>query len=192
MSHRPHLVLVVTLAVTLAACAPLARLEMADVADGAEAPPDDPELAAAGDAGAAAWIDRSTRRTGAPVVVKYFASWCGPCEEEVPVLQRAREAHPDVTFLGIAHQDPRPDAREWMADVGVDDLPTLLDIEGETARTFGARGMPSVSFVDAEGRLQYTHTGPIDEQLLEEWIDHLQGDGPRPETRPQTPASSPR
>lgn len=187
MSPRTRLVLVVTLVVALAACASPARLEMADVAAGTHPPPRDAELAAAGDEGAAAWIGRSTRRTGAPVVVKFFASWCGPCEAEVPVLQQARAAHPDVTFLGIAHEDPRADAREWMDAVGIDDLPTLLDIEGEAARTFGARGMPSVSFVDAEGRLQYTHTGPIDEELLEAWIAHLQGHGPRPATRASPP-----
>lgn len=178
---------VAAVAIALAACGPPAVLDVDELAAGTEAPPADADLAPAGDAGAAAWIRREIRRTERPVVVKFFASWCGPCKEEMPVLQRVRAAHPEVAFLGIAHQDPRDEAAAWLADLGVDDLPTLLDLEGVTARTFGARGMPSVSFVDTDGRLLHTHTGPIDEQLLEEWVAHLTGHAPRPDAPPDAP-----
>lgn len=188
---RRALGVVAALALLLAACGSSLRLHMDEVAGDAAAPPPDADLVAGGDAAAAAWILDEAERTDRPVVVKYFASWCGPCEDEVPVLQQAREAHPEVAFLGIAHQDPRDKAAAWMEDMGIEDLPTLLDLEGTTARTFGARGMPSVSFVDREGRLLRTHTGPIDEQLLEEWIVHLTGDGPRPEDRPPAPTGAP-
>ena len=173
----------------LAACGSSAVLDVDDLAGGVAAPPRDADLAAGGDRAAAAWIQREVERTDRPVVVKFFASWCGPCEEEMPVLRRARAAHPEVAFLGVAHQDPREKASAWLAELGVEELPTLLDLEGTTARTFGARGMPSISFVDREGRLLHTHTGPIDARLLDEWIAHLTGNGPRPEVRPDAPAA---
>ena len=176
-------------AVVLAACGASTVLDVGDLAGDVDAPPRDAELVEGGDRAAAAWIRREVQRTDRPVVVKFFASWCGPCEEEMPVLQRARAAHPEVAFLGVAHQDPREQAATWLADLGVEDLPTLLDLEGATARTFGARGMPAVSFVDREGRLLHTHTGPIDAGLLEDWIAHLAGEGPRPDVRPDTPAT---
>lgn len=181
-------VVAVTLVVALSACGPSALLDLSEVAGEAEAPPPDAVLAPGGAPAAAAWIQRATQRTDAPVVVKFFASWCRPCEEEVPVLQAARDRHPGVTFLGVAHEDPPDDARAWMAEQGIEDLPTLLDLEGSTARTFAARGMPSVSFVDPEGQLLHTHTGPIDARLLDDWIAHLEGRGPRPSARPDAPA----
>lgn len=186
---RRVLGVVAAMAMVLAACGSSVVLDVDDLAGDVAAPPPDADLAAGGDRAAAAWIRREVERTDRPVVVKFFASWCGPCEEEMPVLQRARAAHPEVAFLGIAHQDPREQAAAWLADLGVDDLPTLLDLEGATARTFGARGMPSVAFVDREGRLLHTHTGPIDARLLDEWIAHLAGDGPRPEVRPDAPVT---
>lgn len=161
---------------------------VADAGD-TPAPPAEGELTDVGYVDVAAWIRDEVADDPRPVVVKYFASWCGPCEDEVPVLLSAAEAHPEVAMLGIAHQDPRAQATAWIEEHGVDAIPTLLDLEGETARAFGARGMPSVSFVDDDGQLRYTHTGPIDPGLLEEWIDHLAHDGPRPSARPDEPAT---
>lgn len=191
MPSRLLLSLAATLAVVLAACGPSPLLDVAELADGAESPPARPDLADAGDAEAAAWIRDEVDRSDRPVVVKFFASWCGPCEEEMPVLLAAREEHPEVAFLGVVHQDRREHVREWMDEFGGTELSTLFDADGETARTFGARGMPSVSFVDTEGQLLRTHTGPMDERLLEEWIAHLTGEGPMPESRPDAPVQNP-
>lgn len=132
----------------------------------------------------AAWIRDAATDTDRPVVVKLFASWCLPCAEEAPVLLDVAADHPEVAFLGIDHQDPPDQAAAWIEEHGLDTIPTLADLEGETARAFGARGMPSVSFVDDRGQLLHTHTGPIDPGLLEAWIDHLAHDGPRPALRP--------
>lgn len=173
----------------LAGCGPSALRDVVADAGDTPAPPPDGRLTDVGYEDVAAWIRDEVADDDRPVVVKYFASWCGPCEAEVPVLLSAAEAHPEVAMLGIAHQDPRHDAEAWIEEHGVDAIPTLLDLEGETARALGARGMPSVSFVDGEGQLLYTHTGPIDPTLLEEWIDHLAHDGPRPSARPDDPAA---
>lgn len=184
-SARPPLALVLAALVLLTgACGPTAVRDVVADAGTTPAPPRDPHLAEADYGQVAAWVRDETAETGRPVIVKYFASWCGPCAAEAPVLLEAADAHPEVAMLGIAHQDPRDDASEWIERHGVDRIPTLLDLEGETARTLGARGMPSVSFVDAAGQLLHTHTGPIDPPLLEAWIDHLAHDGPRPSARP--------
>lgn len=187
---RPSLLVVLLVcALGLGACSAAGIRDVVADAGDTPAPPDDGRLTDVGYEGVAAWIRDEVAGDARPVIVKYFASWCGPCEAEVPVLLSAAEAHPEVAMLGIAHQDPRRDAAAWIDEHGVDAIPTLLDLEGETARALGARGMPSVSFVDADGQLRYTHTGPIDPALLEEWIDHLAHDGPRPSARPDDPAA---
>lgn len=180
---RPALLLA-ALALVAGACGPSALRDVVADAGQTPAPARDARLAEAGYEQVAAWIRQEIAESDRPVIVKYFASWCGPCAAEAPVLLDAAEAHPEVAMLGIAHQDPLDDASDWIDEHGVDAIPTLLDLEGRTARRLGARGMPSVSFVDVEGRLLYTHTGPIDEPLLEAWIEHLAHDGPRPSARP--------
>jgi thiol-disulfide isomerase/thioredoxin len=172
----------------VAGCGGAERVDVVADAGDTAAPPRDARLADVGYAGTAAWIRDEVAATGRPVVVKFFASWCGPCAAEAPVLVEAAVDHPEVAFLGVAHQDPLDAARDWVAAHGVDTIPTVLDLEGEVARALGARGMPAVAFVDADGLLAQTHTGPIDPPLLEAWIDHLAHDGPRPSPRPDAPA----
>ncbi len=188
--RRPSLLVVLMVcALGLAGCGGSGVRDVVADAGDTPAPPADGRLTDVGYEDVAAWIRDEVADDARPVIVKYFASWCGPCEAEVPVLLSAAEAHPEVAMLGIAHQDPRAQATAWIQEHGVDAIPTLLDLEGQTARALGARGMPSVSFVDADGQLQYTHTGPIDPALLEEWIEHLAHDGPRPAARPDDPAT---
>lgn len=181
--------LLAVIALAVGACGPATLRDVVADAGGAPAPPADAQLAEVGYEGVAAWVRDEVDRSGRPVIVKFFASWCGPCAAEAPVLLSAAEAHPEVAMLGIAHQDKVDDARAWMQEYGVDRIPTLADLDGETARALGARGMPSVSFIDDEGRLVYTHTGPIDPPLLDEWIDHLAHEGPRPSLRPHEPST---
>lgn len=190
MPARPRVALLLaSLMLLLGACAAAALRDVVADAGDTTAPPRDARLVEADYEQVAAWIRDEIDDSGRPVIVKYFASWCGPCVAEAPVLLDAAAAHPEVAMLGIAHQDPLDDASEWIAEHGVDAIPTLLDLEGQTARRLGARGMPSVSFVDTEGMLLYTHTGPIDPPLLDAWIDHLAHDGPRPSARPDDPST---
>lgn len=178
----------VVVSLLVAGCAPGPLVDVAADA-GDTAPPPDARLADAGYPETAAWVRDEIARSGRPVIVKFFASWCGPCEAEAPILLDAASAHPEVAWLGVDHQDRPAAARDWIAEHGFDQIPTVADVEGEVARALGARGMPSVSFVDDTGTLVHTHTGPIDPSLLEAWIDHLAHDGPRPSARPDDPAT---
>lgn len=170
------------------ACAPSPLLHVSSIAGEAIAPPSDARLADAGAPEAAAWILAEIERTERPVVVKFLASWCLPCIPEIPVLLDAADAHPDVTFVGIHHQDPRASAEDFVDEHGLAAIPTLLDADGETAWALQARGMPSVAFIDNQGNLLHTHTGPMKHDLLEAWIAHLLGQGPRPAVQPDRPA----
>lgn len=188
-AHPRVAVLLAGLALAVSACASSDTVDVVADAGDTVAPPADAHLADAGYPETAAWIRDELARSGRPVVVKFFASWCGPCTEEAPVLLDAAADHPEVAVLGVDHQDPPGPAAAWVEEHGLDTIPTVADVEGEVARALGARGMPSVSFVDDTGTLVHTHTGPIDRALLEEWIDHLAHDGPRPASRADAPAT---
>lgn len=177
-----HLVGLVAAGLVLVACSGPSGLDLRAVPDG-DAPPADAVLADADWPDTAAWIVDEVDRSGRPVIVKFFAAWCLPCREEAPVLLDAVTAHPEVAVLGVDHEDTRDAAADWIVEYGFDAIPTVFDVEGQAARALGARGMPAVAFIDRNGRLAGSHTGPIDPALLDEWIEHLAHDGPRPSDR---------
>lgn len=153
------------------ACGGAPRVDVHDVAGGV-APPADAELAEVGWPDAAAWIAREAD-AGKPVVVKLFAEWCAPCREEAVVILAALDRHPDVTFLGVDHEDTMKNGRTFIEETGLDRIPTLFDQQGETARAGLATGMPSTLFFNADGVLVETHVGPLRAEDLDKILDEL-------------------
>ncbi|MFL6088944.1 MAG: TlpA family protein disulfide reductase [Aeromicrobium sp.] len=92
--------------------------------------------------------------TGRPMVVNFWASWCGSCRVELPLLARAhREWGDQVAFIGIDVQDASAEAWKSMTKAGVD-YPQLEDPRGRTRGAFGWQsGLPITVFVDATGRM---------------------------------------
>lgn len=91
---------------------------------------------------------------GRPMVINFWASWCGPCKVELPLLARAhRERGDQIAFLGIDVQDASGEAWKSLTSAGVD-YPQLEDPEGRTRAPFGWHsGLPLTVFVDARGRM---------------------------------------
>ncbi len=103
---------------------------------------------------------------GRPVVVNVWASWCGPCRVEAPLLQDAAEEYGDrVAFIGIASRDERSAALEFLDRYDIR-YPNLFDASGEVREALGLRGLPTTYIFDAEGRGQATVIGGIGEQQL--------------------------
>jgi cytochrome c biogenesis protein CcmG, thiol:disulfide interchange protein DsbE len=93
-----------------------------------------------------------------PAVVNLWASWCGPCKEELPLLGRLDdEAGNRLTVLGVDYQDPRPDgALELAARSGVT-FPQLADPGGSLADELRIVGMPGTLYVDADGSVTFVN-----------------------------------
>ncbi|HJR89344.1 MAG TPA: TlpA disulfide reductase family protein [Aeromicrobium sp.] len=94
------------------------------------------------------------RLAGRPTVINFWASWCGPCKVELPLLARAhREWGEEVAFLGIDVQDASAAAWTSITTAGVE-YPQLEDPDGRTRTAFGWHsGLPLTVFVDARGRM---------------------------------------
>ena len=101
---------------------------------------------------------------GRAVVLNFWASWCGPCKDEAPLLQQASQRWRDkgVAFVGIDVKDFRGDAREFLERYGVT-YPNVHDGKGSTIGRYGVTGYPETYFIDARGRVRYRIAGPVDD-----------------------------
>jgi cytochrome c biogenesis protein CcmG/thiol:disulfide interchange protein DsbE len=101
---------------------------------------------------------------GKTVVLNFWASWCGPCKEETPLLQKGYERwrDKDVVFVGVDVKDFRGDAREFVARYDVT-YPNVYDGKGSTVGRYGVTGFPETFFVDASGRVRHRIAGPVED-----------------------------
>jgi cytochrome c biogenesis protein CcmG/thiol:disulfide interchange protein DsbE len=101
---------------------------------------------------------------GRAVVLNFWASWCGPCKDEAPLLQEASErwAERGVAFVGIDVKDFRGDARDFIARYGVT-YPNVYDGKGSTIGRYGVTGYPETYFIDAKGRVRWRIAGPVED-----------------------------
>lgn len=107
---------------------------------------------------------------GYPVVVNVWGSWCRPCREEFPLLQRvSTRLGKRVAFLGVATQDAEDDTRRFLEQRPVT-YPSYMDFQGEMADKLGVIGAPATIFYDVDGERAYFHQGiyRADEDLIED------------------------
>ena len=113
---------------------------------------------------------------GKPVVVNFWASWCGPCRMEMPEFQEKHlELGGEVQFLMIKMTGGRETvetARDFIAGQGYT-FPVLYDTEGDAAVTYGAYALPTTYFIDAEGYAIAQARGAINSETLQAGIDMI-------------------
>lgn len=121
---------------------------------------------------------RLSQFRGKPVVLTFFASWCHPCEEELPVLQKIADANNDrLAVIGVNYQDIDTDSRRFVKDLGVS-FPALIESEvsNPVASQYGVHEIPITYLIDANGVLQSTPIfGPTNAHELQDAVNHLLG-----------------
>ncbi len=112
---------------------------------------------------------------GRPMVINFWASWCGPCYEEAPHLQRAHQEYGDeILFVGIQTQDreARAAGRAFVERFGLG-FPNAIDDDSRVSIAYGLFGVPETFFVRRDGTLQYKYVGPVTDEIMREQIGAL-------------------
>jgi cytochrome c biogenesis protein CcmG/thiol:disulfide interchange protein DsbE len=108
------------------------------------------------------------------VLVHVWASWCDPCREESPALQRFYEEHrgQNFTVLGIDSRDVSSEGLAFVEEFGLT-YPQLHDSEGDVPDDYGMTGFPESFLIDPEGKVALARSGPVTGAYLEEAIAPL-------------------
>lgn len=116
-----------------------------------------PELASVGVPG----LSRADHlEVGEPHLLNVFASWCGPCRIEHPVLVRMAQRD-GVRLFGLNYKDAPDDARAWLAEVGNPYERIGSDVSGRIGLEWGVFGVPETFVIAADGTVLMRHVGPI-------------------------------
>ena len=111
---------------------------------------------------------------GKPVLLNFWASWCEPCKDEAPLLERAhrRLARAGGAVLGVTVSDQSDDSRAFMKEYGLT-FPSLRDVEGALGRDFGTTGVPETFAIDREGRIAAISRGSVNEAFVDRALDQV-------------------
>jgi cytochrome c biogenesis protein CcmG/thiol:disulfide interchange protein DsbE len=128
------------------------------------------ELPRLGGDGSAALADYR----GRVVVLNFWASWCKPCKDESPLLERwhRQMAARGGLVLGVDMLDVTHDAQAFIAEYGLT-YPMLKDKDGEGLETFGVVQYPETFVIDRQGRIADVRRGPVDEEFMESSVEPL-------------------
>jgi len=97
---------------------------------------------------------------GQVVMINFWASWCGPCRQEMPLLDQMYKRYSPLgfTLLGINVEANTQDAEKMLASVPVS-FPVLFDKENKVSKLYNVNAMPSTVFIDRKGTVRYLHRG---------------------------------
>jgi len=113
---------------------------------------------------------------GETVVINFWATWCVPCRDEMPALDRVAARRPDVTFLEIDLQEDPEVVGAFFARYGLVHLQPVLDPQGKTTTGYGVLSLPTTFFVDPGGVIGHIRIGgPMSEEEIEQGIAKAAG-----------------
>jgi cytochrome c biogenesis protein CcmG, thiol:disulfide interchange protein DsbE len=105
------------------------------------------------------------------VLVNFWSSWCIPCRQEAPTLEKFQRQHEGdgFTVLGIDSRDLSGDGRNFVSRYGLS-YPQLRDGDGDTAHDYGTTGVPENFLISPDGKLRLLLRGPVTSEYLNHYV----------------------
>ncbi len=128
-----------------------------------------------------AGVDGQTRHLadliGQPVILNFWATWCPPCQAEMPALQALAgdDGNQGITVLGVNQAEGLDQVRGFLQNKGID-FPVVLDTNAAVSQAYRVRSLPTTFFIDREGVIdEIVIGGPLSRALLESKVQSLLG-----------------
>lgn len=114
---------------------------------------------------------------GKPIVLNFWASWCGPCQMEMPDFQeKYMQLGDEVVFLMVNMTDGAREtiqsASDFIAQKGYT-FPVLFDVNYDAATAYSVYSLPTTYFIDAQGNVIAKFSGAMSESVLQQYIDRI-------------------
>ena len=107
---------------------------------------------------------------GKVIFLNFWATWCGPCQHEIPYIQKMYEKYKDeVVFLGVTNEY-EGDVLSFVEENNMT-YPTLMDESGEVFRRYGIRSFPTTFMIDVDGNVYGAVHGSVNEEMIEKMIE---------------------
>jgi thiol-disulfide isomerase/thioredoxin len=124
---------------------------------------------------------------GKPTVVNLWASWCPPCRREMPAMQQAQAANPEVNFVFVNQGEEHPAVVEYLSRQRLVLRNVLLDPQGSTGAALDSGALPTTLFFDATGRLVSARLGELSSATLDQRLAEIRAVS-RATPRPANPS----
>jgi cytochrome c biogenesis protein CcmG/thiol:disulfide interchange protein DsbE len=108
-------------------------------------------------------------KTGNNILVNVFASWCGPCIQEHPLLMELAEKE-NIIIFGINQKDSKVNAKRWLIKYGNPYKKIGSDFSGRASIEWGIYGVPETFVLDGNGCIQYKHISPLTNKIIKDEI----------------------
>jgi len=110
---------------------------------------------------------------GIPVVINFWATWCAPCKEEMPVLQDRYKIYGHrFAILAVNFEEEPKDVQPYIEKLKLT-FPILLDSQGKAADLYHVIGMPTTFFLDKDGIVRAMYIGTLSEKKLDDYLKKI-------------------
>ncbi|MEZ4729496.1 MAG: TlpA disulfide reductase family protein [Caldilineaceae bacterium] len=110
---------------------------------------------------------------GRPVLINFWATWCGPCRLEMPELVATAKNHKELVVLAVNVQEELAQIEPFAEDFAMT-IPIVRDTDGALRQTYRVRGMPTSIFIDKEGKVAAVWSGLLTKKLLKQFITKIE------------------
>ena len=109
---------------------------------------------------------------GRPVMINFWATWCGPCRLEMPDIVEQAEANQDIVVIAVNVGEKRDAVQSFVEEFQMS-MPVARDVEDTLRKAYQVRGMPTSVFIDSDGRISTIWSGLLTGDKLQELLDEI-------------------
>jgi len=123
------------------------------------------------DIGATAPLDAQLSKLNKPLLINFWATWCSPCEQELPIINKLSQKFNNITFVGLVIDSNKEDINFIKNKLNINYI--IYETTSSTVKKWHAELLPTTYLIDSQGKIAWAHAGLIQEKELEKALKML-------------------